>query len=492
MYVTYCSYGVNMTLKSVTKDIIQGGMGVGVSNYRLARAVSTSGELGVVSGVALENVMLRRLQNGDPTGEIRFALKHFPDHELAELIIDKYYIPEGKKYDQNYLNAPFPTFKNNSDGSLSIKNSTLTNLIVAANFVEVYLAKQGHSNPVGINYLYKIRYSMMPAVYGAMLAGVDCVLIGAGFAKDIPDAITSLSEHNSATLSIPIVNGNDQTLHFNPEDFFMNKILSKVVTGLKRPAFFGILSNHMGIRALPNADAYIFEGFTAGGHNAPARSKALNAIGEPDYGAKDEMDFSMLKMLLNQNAQKSGKLQPYWLAGAYAAKLQEAKELGASGIQVGSPFAFSSASGIEKDLKLQTLKEIMNGGKVFTSPDASSSGFPFKVFQNSNTLSNLELYNARERVCDLGYLVELYNNKGDTRCPSENISQYIRKGGLEKDTVNKVCLCNALLATIGLGSLDEIAIVTTGSDLSSVKEIVNKYGLNYSAKNVIDYILEKK
>ena len=33
--------------------IIQGGMGAGVSNWRLARAVSEQGQLGVVSGIAL-------------------------------------------------------------------------------------------------------------------------------------------------------------------------------------------------------------------------------------------------------------------------------------------------------------------------------------------------------------------------------------------------------------------------------------------------------
>lgn len=36
--------------------IIQGGMGVGVSNWRLANAVSKLGQLGVVSGTALDQL----------------------------------------------------------------------------------------------------------------------------------------------------------------------------------------------------------------------------------------------------------------------------------------------------------------------------------------------------------------------------------------------------------------------------------------------------
>lgn len=484
-----------MTLESISKvfekEIIQGGMGVGVSNYILAKEVAINEGLGVTSGVALETVMIRRLQNGDKNGDIRFALKQFPDEEFSRWIVDTYFISEGKKTNEKYLPTPFPQFKLNTDNTLSLKNDTLTKLIVAANFVEVYLAKQGHNNPIGINYLYKIRYSIMPAVYGAMLANVDAILIGAGFAKEIPDAITSLLENDNTQLSVPIINNTDQNICFNPKKFFNTEEINKVLSKLNRPKFFGILTNHMGLKVLSNADAYIFEGNSAGGHNAPARSKSLNNKGEPDYGIKDEMDYQLLKMLLDQNAEKTGIIQPYWLAGSYSKRLREAQKHGAKGIQVGTPFAFCKESGIDATLKSKLLQQIMDGAEVFTSPSASSSGFPFKVFQSPDTLSNPEIYNSRKRICDLGYLVELYNAKGNTRCPSENISNYIKKGGDEKDTIDKVCLCNSLPATIGLGSPGEMPIVTTGTDLSPVKDLVKLHGLNYSVKNVIDYILER-
>ena len=64
-------------------QIIQGGMGAGVSNWRLARAVSKQGQLGVVSGVALDIILARRLQDGDPGGHMRHALDHFPFPEMA-------------------------------------------------------------------------------------------------------------------------------------------------------------------------------------------------------------------------------------------------------------------------------------------------------------------------------------------------------------------------------------------------------------------------
>ena len=45
-------------------EIIQGGMGAGVSNWELARATSSRGLLGVVAGTALDLILARRLQLG--------------------------------------------------------------------------------------------------------------------------------------------------------------------------------------------------------------------------------------------------------------------------------------------------------------------------------------------------------------------------------------------------------------------------------------------
>ena len=53
-------------------------MGVGVSNWRLAQAVSRAGQLGLVSGTALDQVFARRLQDGDDGGHMRRGLDAFP------------------------------------------------------------------------------------------------------------------------------------------------------------------------------------------------------------------------------------------------------------------------------------------------------------------------------------------------------------------------------------------------------------------------------
>src|SRR3974390_1050450 len=77
--------------------IIQGGMGAGVSSWRLARAVSQLGQLGVVSGTALDSILARRLQDGDPGGHMRRGLDHFPIPEMADRVWQAYYIPGGKE-----------------------------------------------------------------------------------------------------------------------------------------------------------------------------------------------------------------------------------------------------------------------------------------------------------------------------------------------------------------------------------------------------------
>ena len=82
--------------------LIQGGMGVAVSDWRLARAVSEAAHLGVVSGTALDTVMARRLQLGDAGGHIRRALAAYPVPEAAERILTRYFLDGGKDHDARF------------------------------------------------------------------------------------------------------------------------------------------------------------------------------------------------------------------------------------------------------------------------------------------------------------------------------------------------------------------------------------------------------
>ena len=77
-------------------------------------------------------------------------------------------------------------------------------MTVVANFVEVFLAKEGHDGPVGINLLEKIQLPNLASLYGAMLAGVDYVLMGAGIPLEIPGALDRLARHEPTTLRLQV------------------------------------------------------------------------------------------------------------------------------------------------------------------------------------------------------------------------------------------------------------------------------------------------
>src|SRR4051812_12541507 len=110
--------------------IIQGGMGVGISNWRLAQAVSKTGQLGVVSGTALDQVFVRRLADGDPGGYIRRALEAFPFPDMARRLLGDYFVDGGKP-----AQAPYP--------ALPMYHHRLparrVELSIVANFAEVWL-----------------------------------------------------------------------------------------------------------------------------------------------------------------------------------------------------------------------------------------------------------------------------------------------------------------------------------------------------------------
>lgn len=461
-------------------------MGVAVSGWPLARVVAQHGQLGVISGTALAIVMARRLQLGDPDGAMRRGLARFPFPEMAERILREYYIPGGKPRTAQFKAVPMPTLR---------PRPALVELTVAANFVEVVLAKEGHTGLVGINFLEKIQLPTLPSLYGAMLAGVDYILMGAGIPRAIPGALDLLAQGKPASLPVDIegaLPAEKQGTFFDPAVFCGE------AKHLKRPLFLGIVSSAtlamtLAKKASGRVDGFVVEGPTAGGHNAPPRGvMQLSPAGEPIYGPRDVPELDKIRALG----------LPFWLAGGYGhpAKLREAIGVGAAGIQVGTPFAFCEESGTMPELKQKVLALCRAGrASVFTDPLASPTGFPFKVAQVEGTLSEASNYLARERVCDLGYLRHLYRKEDATigyRCPAEPVEVYLRKGGAAEETVGRKCVCNGLPATVGLGQVrpggpDEWPLVTSGDDLAQIARVIPPGQESYTAADLLRYLLSE-
>lgn len=470
-------------MSSNLPKLIQGGLGVGVSNWRLARAVSSTGQLGVISGTALDQVITRRLQDGDPGGYMRLGFDHFPFPEMAERIWQKYYIPGGKAAGRPYLMPPVQA----KDGPREFRE-----LCIVANFVEVFLARQGHSNPVGVNFMEKLQPPHLPSIYGTMLAGVSYVLMGAGIPMKIPGVLDKYVHHEEATYPLTVSGaqeGDDTLMRFDPRDYIPMEL-----PPLQRPAFLAIIASSVLAQTLAKkangkVDGFIIEGPTAGGHNAPPRGQLqLSERGEPIYGERDVVDLAKMRSIG----------LPFWLAGGFGSPegLRQALDQGAAGVQVGTAFALCEESGMDEATKRQVLKKVVDGTiSVFTDPNASPTGFPFKIAQVEGTISEKDVYLARHRVCDLGYLREAYrteNGEVGYRCAAEQPATYHAKGG-EEQTDGRKCICNALLSAIGQpqrrGEHVEPAVVTSGDDLTQVGRFVPPGGPTYSASDVVRTVL---
>lgn len=464
--------------------VIQGGMGVAISSWALANAVASRGQLGVVSGTGLDNVLVRRLNDGDPGGHYRRALAAFPIPEFASDVLRRFFRPEGRR-GQAYSTLKMYSMKLDRERE---------RLLALANFAEVFLAKERHGGPVGVNLLTKIQLPNLPSLYGAMLAGVNCVIMGAGIPKDIPGALDRMAEHEPASMRIDVLGStgaDDEVFTFSPRDLWDGEPQE-----VSRPAFYPIiaansLATMLARKSTGRIDGFVVEGPTAGGHNAPPRGpKQYNERGEPVYGERDVVDLEKL----------AGLGLPFWVAGGAGSpeRLEEARARGAAGIQVGTLFAYSDESGMRADLKARVVALALEGKvDVLTDDRASPTGFPFKVVTLPGSLSEADVYAERERVCDLGYLRSAYRREDGKirfRCASEPVQTFLKKGGSLEETVGRKCLCNALMANTGVAQVrcsragEEQPLLTSGDDLVNLARFLQGR-TSYTAADVLDYLL---
>jgi NAD(P)H-dependent flavin oxidoreductase YrpB (nitropropane dioxygenase family) len=465
-------------------QVIQGGMGLAVSSWRLASTVARAGQLGVVSGVALDAVLARRLQDGDAGGDVRRALAAFPVPSVAERAMHRYFRPGGRPPGTPYTPVPRLALRQNQRGQ---------ELAILGNFVEVWLAKEGHDGLVGVNYLEKVQMATPAATYGAMLAGVDYVLVGAGIPREFPQLLDQLAGHQSVRLPVEVA-GETGGGHFVELD--PRALLGDDLPPLRRPMFLAIVSAHILAAYLARdehirPDGFVVEGPAAGGHNAPPRGRlTLDELGQPVFGPRDNADLGKVAALG----------LPFWLAGSYGTpeQLAAARAAGAAGVQVGTLFALSEDSGLAPELRADLTARLRAGTlEVRTDAAASPTGFPFKVAQLPGTLSDPEVLAARPRLCDLGYLRTPYEREGGAvgyRCPAEPVHVYLRKGGAIEDTVGRVCLCNALTANVELGQtrpdgFTEEPLLTLGADMDGARELARAHPAGWSALDALRWLL---
>ena len=454
-------------------------MGVAVSDWRLANAVAREGQLGVVSGTALDTVLVRRLQDGDVGGHMRRAIEHFPIAGVGAEVIRRYFIDGGRAEGTPY--KLLPMYKQ----TVSPARARVT---ILANFVEVFLAKEGHTGAVGINLLTKVQMPNLASLYGAMLAGVDYVLMGAGIPREIPGALDALAAHRSAAMRFDVeglARDEVEMLTFDPATFW-----TVPAAPLRRPRFLAIVSAAslaatLARKSNGRVDGFVVEGPTAGGHNAPPRGALqLSERGEPVYGDRDVVDLATMREIG----------LPFWLAGGVGSPegVTRAEAAGAAGVQVGTLFAYCDESGVAPEHRTRVLLAVVAGeATIYTDPRASPTGYPFKVVELPG---DRERAAGRTRICDLGYLrtaIRAAPGRIAYRCPAEPVDAYVAKGGNAADTEGRRCLCNGLTANIGQPqqreSGEELPLLTSGDDLLSLTRFL-RGAQRYSARDVIEYL----
>ncbi|MFZ5997870.1 MAG: NAD(P)H-dependent flavin oxidoreductase [Nitrospirota bacterium] len=340
--------------KNVRIPIVQGGMGVGVSLYPLARAVAKEGGLGIVSSACLDRLVSKR------TG------KKVTTYEAA--------------------------------------------------YEEVSRAK-AEGGLAGINIMVALVRDYADSVRGALDAGADVIISGAGLPVSLP-AIQPPKD----TALIPIVSS--------------ARALDIICKKWEK----------LGYRP----DAVVLEGPLAGGH----LGFKMDQI---------DLDSNRLENLLppvKDMAQKYGDFPVIVAGGIYTHEdIVKFLKLGADGVQMGTRFLATEESSASEAYKQAVLGATQDDILVAHDP-GSPCGLPFRIIKQSPMYVSA-VKRARAPKCDKGYVL-LKDKEGHfTVCPAKESNEH------------HFCICNGLLSSAGYNPDKEEPLYTVGTNAARVDRIVS-------------------
>ena len=353
--------------KKIDVPIVQGGMGVGISLFPLAAAVAREGGLGIISSAGLDLLVSRR---------------------------------KGKRVNS-----------------------------YEAAYEEVSLAKESGGQHVGINIMVALARDYEESVKGAIDAGADVIISGAGLPLGLP--LIRPSGPSGETALIPIVSSARA----------LEVVCRKWEKAGRRP------------------DAAVLEGPLAGGH----------------LGFKiDELDMesNRLENLLpavKDVALKHGDF-PIIVAGGIYSHTDIARFLlmGASGVQMGTRFLATEESGASHEYKQAVVSAKKEDMLVAHNP-GSPCGLPFRVIRQSPMFASA-LKRLRAPKCDKGYVLQRDPAGKFTRCPAK------------QDNENYFCICNGLLSSAGYDTAEE-PLFTAGTNACRVDRILSVHDLMEELKH---------
>lgn len=340
--------------KTIRVPIIQGGMGVGVSLHPLASAVAREGGLGIVSSACLDRLVSRR------TG------RRVNSYEAA--------------------------------------------------YEEVSLAKE-KGGFAGINIMCALARDYEDSVRGAIDAGADAIISGAGLPLSLP-AIKPAGD----TALIPIVSS--------------GRALELICKKWER----------LGARP----DAVVLEGPLAGGH-----------LGfKIDHVDLKENSLENLFPEVKETAMRFGDFPVIVAGGIYTHDdIVRFLSMGADGVQMGTRFLATEESSASDCYKRAVVAAGADDITLAHDP-GSPCGLPFRVIKQSPMYVSA-LLRLRKPKCDKGYVLLKDSEGRYSRCPAKESNEH------------HFCICNGLLSSAGYNSDEEEGLYTVGSNAWRVKEIVS-------------------
>ncbi len=356
-----------LIIKDLKLDVpvIQGGMGIGVSLYPLASAVAAEGGAGIISSAALDRLLSKR---------------------------------NNKKY-----NAYEATYE------------------------EVSLAKS-RGGVTGINIMVALARDFLDSVRGAIDAGADMIISGAG----LPMTLPSIAKVKHTAL-IPIVSS--------------ARALNIICKRWQRQGY--------------RPDAAILEGPLAGGH-----------LGfRVDQVYLEENRLENLLPPVKEIAIKHGDFPVIVAGGIYTHNdIIRFLELGADGVQLGTRFLATEESSASDSYKAAVLKANSEDIIVAHKP-GSPCGLPFRVIKQSPMYQDA-LCRARKPKCNKGYVLTKDKYGKYTRCPAK------------EDNESYFCICNGLTSAADYNSDKERPIYTVGTNADRINRIMSVHELMNELKGI--------
>jgi len=339
--------------KTIPVPIIQGGMGVGVSLNPLANAVAREGGVGIVSSACLDRLLSKRT---------------------------------GRK-----LNS------------------------YEAAYEEVSLAKNS-GGVAGINIMCALGRDYSDSVKGALDAGADVIISGAGLPLTLP-AIQAPKE----TALIPIVSS--------------ARALEIICKKWEK----------LGYRP----DAVVLEGPLAGGHLGfkmdqidTVENKLENLLPPVKDMAKKYGDFPIIV---------AGGIYTYDDIVGYL-------KAGAGGVQMGTRFLATEESSASSDYKSSVVAARESDIIVAYDP-GSPCGLPFRIIKQSPMYVSA-LSKKRAPKCDKGYVLQKDSEGKYSICPAKRSNEH------------HFCICNGLLSSADYNPHEEEPLYTVGTNAYRVDKII--------------------